>query len=417
MTKQIKILWFTNTPSLSENKTSKHVVGGGWIMSLEAAIKKYIENVALYVVFEGGKEDTFIYEGTTYFSVNKARTNVFQRKFLLSKKERKNDAYQIPKFLKIIEEVKPDVIHVHGSEKNFGLVASYVRIPVVMSIQGLLTVYRYKYFSGIYEDNLKKKSIPRFVYNQYVSYCIRSKRELKMIESIKYFFGRTFWDRNIVKLISPQSKYYLINRIIRDKFYTVNWKCSRNESEPIILVSTMRDNIYKGFETILFTARILKERGIDFYWKIAGISKDNFLIKMFKDDFRKVQANIKLLGKLNEEELSKLLCNSDVYIQASRIENSPNGLAEAMLIGMPCVASFVGGTGTYISHYKDGILVQDGDAWIMAGVIKELIDNKELAFQLARNAKNTAKKRNNSKDVALQIFSAYLDIIDHYHHK
>ncbi len=417
MEKKIKVLWFTNTPSLAEKETNNKIFGGGWIMSLEAAIKKYVDNVLLYVVFEGKNDKSFEYDGTKYFSVKGVKTNVLQRKFFLSRKESKNDAYQLPKYLKIIEEVKPDVIHVHGSEKNFGLVSSHVQIPVVISIQGLLTVYKHKYFGGIYDAQIKKSNIPRFVINQHLSYVIRSKRELKMIESTNYFFGRTFWDRNIVHMINPQSRYYLINEIMREKFYSLNWKFNRNETGPIILVSTMRDNVYKGFETILFVSRILKDRGVLFRWKIAGVTKDNYLVKMFRKEFQKVEEHINLLGSLDEEGLSKHLCDSDMYIQASRIENSPNGLVEAMLIGMPCIATYVGGTGSLITHYKDGILVQDGDAWIMAGVIKELINNKELAFELAKNAKNTAQKRNNSRKVALQIHSAYQNIIEHFNNQ
>ncbi len=99
----------------------------------------------------------------------------------------------------------------------------------------------------------------------------------------------------------------------------------------------MRDNVYKGFEMILFVSKILKDRGVHFNWKIAGVSKDNYLVKMFSENFHAVQDHIDLLGSVEEEELSILLCNSDMYIQTSRIENSPNGLVEAMLIGMPCV--------------------------------------------------------------------------------
>lgn len=43
----------------------------------------------------------------------------------------------------------PDVIHIHGTEDNFGLVQRFVKIPVLISIQGLLTVYTTKFYTGI----------------------------------------------------------------------------------------------------------------------------------------------------------------------------------------------------------------------------------------------------------------------------
>jgi hypothetical protein len=51
--------------------------------------------------------------------------------------------------MKIINEVKPNLIHVHGSEFSFGLIQKFTNIPTVLSLQGIVTVYRYKFFSKI----------------------------------------------------------------------------------------------------------------------------------------------------------------------------------------------------------------------------------------------------------------------------
>lgn len=40
----------------------------------------------------------------------------------------------------------------------------------------------------------------------------------------------------------------------------------------------------------------------------------------------------------------------------SHIENSPNNLCEAMILGMPCIATDAGGTSTLLSNMKDGLL-------------------------------------------------------------
>ena len=57
---------------------------------------------------------------------------------------------------------------------------------------------------------------------------------------------------------------------------------------------------------------------------------------------------------------------SDLYVSASHIENSPNSVAEAQLIGMPCIATGVGGTATYIEHNISGIIVPPGDPYALA---------------------------------------------------
>ncbi len=411
----IKVLWFTNTPSLAASKLKKKIFGGGWIMSLEKAIKQNSSNVKVSVVFNGDRDEEFCIDGTNYYSVKSLKANRIKRKLFVKKYEQENDDFQLKKYIDIIQKVQPDVIHIHGSEKNYGLVAQHVDVPVVMSIQGLLSVYQYKFFSGIDVVRQAKVKIPRSLFKYYEYYKLRSERELNMISNINYFFGRTFWDKNITRLISPKSKYFVINRVIRDHFYEINWNKKRDNSNSILLVTTIRDNVYKGFETVLEAAKILKDQNLNFKWKIAGSSSNSILVNMYKKEFQYVKDYIELVGSLKEQELSLLLCQSDIYIQASRIENSPNGLAEAMLIGMPCIATNVGGTGSYISQYKNGILIQDGDPWIMASTINELFINEKLAQEIGSNAKKTALERHDPKKIANDISLAYLEIRDDYH--
>lgn len=65
----MKVLWFTNTPSLAANTLSEESVGGGWIMSLEAKLKKH-NGIDLGVVFYTRKQlNPFEYKGTRYYSV------------------------------------------------------------------------------------------------------------------------------------------------------------------------------------------------------------------------------------------------------------------------------------------------------------------------------------------------------------
>lgn len=46
-------------------------------------------------------------------------------------------------YQKAINDFKPDIIHVHGTENNFGLIREHIdsNIPIVCSIQGLINPY------------------------------------------------------------------------------------------------------------------------------------------------------------------------------------------------------------------------------------------------------------------------------------
>lgn len=45
----------------------------------------------------------------------------------------------IPQLLEVVNDFKPDIIHVFGSENIYGLLSNYVAIPLVLHIQGILT--------------------------------------------------------------------------------------------------------------------------------------------------------------------------------------------------------------------------------------------------------------------------------------
>jgi glycosyltransferase involved in cell wall biosynthesis len=96
----------------------------------------------------------------------------------------------------------------------------------------------------------------------------------------------------------------------------------------------------------------------------------------------------------------------------SYIENSPNNLCEAMILGMPCVATFAGGTGSLLKDGEEGILIQDGDPYVLAGAILELKNYPEKAVEMSQKARASALKRHNVESVTEQYLNIYREIIE-----
>jgi glycosyltransferase involved in cell wall biosynthesis len=104
-------------------------------------------------------------------------------------------------------------------------------------------------------------------------------------------------------------------------------------------------------------------------------------------------------------------------VQVSHIENSPNSLAEAMLLGMPCIASFAGGTSSLLENYKEGILYQDGDPYYLTGLILKLINNEKKRKIYSQNAREKAQVRHEPDKIYSKLKQSYEDIIEHYNNK
>ena len=402
----MKVLWFSNTPAYGENYLQISGVRGGWLKSLDRAIKNKVE---LHIAFYFTKYvEPFEYEGVHYYPISNLnwKFNVLKKivfgEFI--------DQDDLPLYLSIINQVQPDVIHIHGSENPFGCLFTKTDIPVVMSFQGCETVNFHKYFSGIEKEYLTgmqfdmpslKSFITQTTYKrQFKKYAKTKERELRNLTNCPAVIGRTDWDRRVSRVLSPASIYYCNNEVLRSVFYHSVW--DKTFSEIIIVHSTIGDSFTKGLETICETLFLLHSLGKKIEWRIAGIKVSDVIYKIVR---KKMQSrfpthSLVLLGEVNESDLFTKMNEADIYVMPSHIENSPNNLCEAMIIG------------SLLTDKVEGILIQDGDPWSMAGAILELHRNPVWAKQLGTNARTRALERHNKEKIVSDLIEIYSSVID-----
>ena len=418
----MNVLWFSNTPALGEhflNKNFKIKGTGGWMQALNQGLKNKID---LSVVFHYPYSiRPFYFNDTHYYPVFTGNIILQNLKKRILPFER-GDKY-IDQYLKIIKEVKPDIIHIHGTENSYLSIIDIVDIPIVVSIQGNLTIYNHKYLSGFHGKYLNYKehlsSIKGILLgrNSFIKeYKLMGKRainEQKRMISIPNIIGRTDWDYRISRILAPCSNYFKAEELLREGFYKNQWNNPYRKGK-VILFTTNGDNYYKGFETAVHALTLLQSIGIDIEWRIAGVSESNLINKITKKHLKDFypKSGLKLMGPLPEEILINNMLNAHRYVMPSQIENSPNNLCEAMILGMPCVATFAGGTGSILKDGEDGILIQDGDPWVMAGAIIELINSPEKSLFYSNAARMKALKRHDVSNTVNQYLATYSKIIE-----
>ena len=95
----------------------------------------------------------------------------------------------------------------------------------------------------------------------------------------------------------------------------------------------------KGLDLLLEAATLIKQRGIDFTWLVAG---DGPLEAQLNQQIADAALPVKLLGR--REDIGALLSQADVVVQTSYWEGQPLTLREAMQAGRAIVATDVGGS-------------------------------------------------------------------------
>ena len=117
------------------------------------------------------------------------------------------------------------------------------------------------------------------------------------------------------------------------------------------------------------------------------------------------------MGSLGQDQLVDSLLSSHLDVMPSHIENSPNNLCEAMMLGLPCIATHAGGTASILRNGEEGLIIQDGDPWVMAGAIMELVSQPKQMVQFGQKARAMAMKRHDRSKIVEQLIDTYHLII------
>ena len=96
------------------------------------------------------------------------------------------------------------------------------------------------------------------------------------------------------------------------------------------------------------------------------------------------------LGCLSEADMRAALLQSSIFVMPSSLENSPNSLGEAMLLGMPCIATDAGGTAGMLANGKEGILYAPEDVPALTAAILSLLDDPAKARRYGDAARERA---------------------------
>ena len=408
----MKILWFINT-SGGYDKKSGDYNGGAWITSLKDELVK-LPKIDLAIAFYGESDSAQVRKnGVSYFPI--VLDNTIDAKIRrLGSKKRQEEAH-VSEYISVINEFKPDIIHVFGSEKPFGLIAPRTNIPVVVHLQGLINPYLNALLPPGYSkaDFVLSGGFDPFKivknYRDYLGWHDTADRERRIFSGCKYFMGRTDWDRRISKIYAPKSKYFYCSEMIRSNFYFGSRTVSNETNRKIQIVSTISSPFYKGADLLLKTADILKrELMLDFEWLVFGV--DNLNQASSKVGIDPSSVSVTAMGVASSSTLKTALLKSDVYFHPSYIDNSPNSICEAQLLGTPVVACNVGGISSLIEHYETGALVPANDPHMAASFINQIAIEPTLSLTLSEKSRQLASVRHAPREILNALIGAYESI-------
>jgi glycosyltransferase involved in cell wall biosynthesis len=416
----MRVLWFTNTPcNYNSDKGVSGYNGGGWLTSLEDELVKQ-DGIELGICFcQDGQTFKSERNGVVYYPVPlPQKTKKDKILDIIHHGDLKRDEilwnHYKTVFKKAIDDFKPDVIHIFGSETYMGLAALVAPCPVVLHIQGILSLYIYMFFP----EGVSKKSFlfqdwnPKNIYNRFQLYTYWKRscyREKEIMHHAKHVIGRTHWDKMASYILNSDCTYHYGGEILRAEFYE---EPNRQIPDKLTIVTTSSSPLYKGFNFVLQTADILKNTmHMDFEWLVYGNVNPTFHEKF--TGLKAHDLNIRLMGVASSATLRDSIQNATVYFQPSYIENSPNSVCEAQMLSVPVVATNVGGTASLINEGETGFLIPTMDPYVAAYRLAQMDKYKDLNLRIGKHAREVALKRHDKQRIVEELIATYHEIQTH----
>lgn len=415
---KMKVLWLCNSiPSkICEFHGIPATGSGGWVTGMLEGIQAIEKDIEFFICFPW----------TSNQEISGCKKNIMYEGFHNS-----NSNPEV--FGKIIQSYKPDIVHIFGTEfkhsldmiktsKSFGLLDK-----TIVSIQGLSSIIgNYHYTCGlpayvITHSTLIDILTKNNVLNAKQRFIDNGQFEIETIRLAKNIIGRTHWDRACVQLINPMAKYYHCNESMRGVFYNNSWDYNKCKKHSVFFSQSYYP--VKGLHFAIEAVAMLKEKYPDIHVYACGNDitkssgfvsrqKRSYYINYLSDMIKKLdlEKNITFCGNLDEKEMCNHYLESNVFVCSSTIENSSNSISEAMLLGMPIIASNVGGTSSLLKHEQEGLLYQHDAPYMLAYYLDYIFTNEDIAIDLGRKAQIRAKKIFNREENAKILLNLYHDL-------
>lgn len=419
----MKILWLINIPLpeasllMGENPSPF----GGWLISSSSDLSVQ-DGIELSIAFPSNNARKFSElkgKRINYYPFTKIRErNIKTIKY--------NEDFK-----RLLDSIKPEIVHIFGTEISQTLsmvnMCNDLNIRTVISIQGLVSIIEKHMYSNLPLHVIYGKTLRNLIWQDSVNGIVkifrnRGKNEIKAIKGTNNIIGRTTWDKACSHQINPGAKYHFCNETLREGFYKYQWSINNCEKYsvflsqgqlpikglhyvlkalPLILEKFPKTKIYIGGRNITKSEAIKDKLWMTYYGKYIK----KMIVKL------RLEENVTFTGPLDEQQMCQRYLKSHLFICPSSIENSPNSLGEAMILGVPSIASYVGGIPDMLKDKEEGFLYQHDAPYMLAYYICEIFRNEDLALKFSMNAREHALKTHDKDKNTARLIEIYNEIV------
>ena len=310
----------------------------------------------------------------------------------------------------VLDEISPDCIMLWGSEYSTTLCASRYgkehNVPLLLYVQGLVGS-----FEGRFNGNLSLKEMGSIISpldrlkmlqskKYYKNLMKQKKYENEIIQNLYGVISDNDWCFSFVKKINPDIRCYKHLLPLNERYFNGEWSLEKTRKNEIFTIAGR--TAYKGLHNLIKALPAVKERFPDVRVCIPGymgygspaflkrppyIAYLNALIKKLS-----LEENVSFLGKLDAEGMRKHMESCACFVMPSMVENHSSSLREAMLVGVPCIASLVGSVGEFAKQGESASVYECDDYQALSRELIRVLSDSQYAQTIARGGKKEMQK-------------------------
>jgi glycosyltransferase involved in cell wall biosynthesis len=328
------------------------------------------------------------------------------------------------------DEIKPDLIHVWGTENYWGLLTARAALagPAVLEIQGIKYVCASVFYGGLSLAERIRCIGPVDILRPRGSFFLGKRRferwgkfEREMILKHKFISTQSDWVRAHVLTVKPECVLFKTGRMLRREFFECRpWspRKSNDSAGPYVFTSSAWAMAYKGLHVLIRAIAILKRKYPRIILNVAGdimkrgITRSGYSHWLQRESRRlSVSENIRWLGPLDADGIIRQFHQASVVVIPSFVESYSLVMAEAMLVGVPVVATYVGAMPELARDEESALFFPPGDESACAWQLDRILSDPALAGRLSENARQTGLARNDPRIVMERQIGIYNEIL------
>jgi glycosyltransferase involved in cell wall biosynthesis len=299
-------------------------------------------------------------------------------------------AWSLLEIVGYLRRVRPDLVHTHCSVPGIigRLAARLAGVPVVMH-----TVHGFHFHDGGrgFSHSL---AIAAERWAGSFTHVMLSQNRADLEQAVRYGIARR------------ERLHFIGNGIAVERFPVA--PARRKPERRVVITCVARFEPVKNHGLLIDAARLLADRGLDFeVWLVGGgggrAAAEARVAALGLGD------RVRFLGY--RDDIPALLTRSDIGALTSLKEGIPRAALEAMVVGLPVVATRVNGTREVVRHGETGFLVDVGDSRALADAIERLARDPELRTRMGERGREVVRTEFDEAMIVRRLERMYRDCL------